>query len=176
MKASVLATQAENFDTLLNAGLDNLFQLNEIYHDGTIIEKRQVIGSIYPEKLTFDGDQLRTTRVNEVVRVIYTLDKAFSENEKRTKREYSCFVLSSRLGRTILEPVSVRSKAISHPNKLNVQRLTFVFRFVQSFLKSEGNVKGFDYTNVTSATKIASYQRLVTAIPYHLVDIERANF
>jgi hypothetical protein len=26
------------------------------------------------------------------------------------------------------------------------KRLTFVFRFVQSFLKGEGNDKGFDYT------------------------------
>lgn len=51
-----------------------------------------------------------------------------------------------RPGRTIPEPVSVRSKATSRPNKLNVRRLTFVFRFVQSFLKSEGNGKGFDYT------------------------------
>jgi site-specific DNA recombinase len=66
-------------------GLDNLSRLNEIYHDGTIIEKRQVIGSVYPEKLSFDGDRLRTTRINEAVRVIYTLDKALEEKENRTR-------------------------------------------------------------------------------------------
>jgi site-specific DNA recombinase len=82
VKASALATQTENFDALLNVGLDNLFRLNEIYHNGTIIEKRQVIGSVYPEKLSFDGEQLRTTRINEAVRLIYTLDKGLPENEK----------------------------------------------------------------------------------------------
>ena len=37
---------------------------------------------MYPEKLTFAGEQLRTTRINEAAQIIYTLDKAFSENEK----------------------------------------------------------------------------------------------
>jgi site-specific DNA recombinase len=98
VKMTALASQTENFDTLLNVGLDNLFRLNEIYHDGTIIEKRQVIGSVYPEKLSFDGDRLRTTRINEAVRVIYTLDKALEEKEKGQNGNIS--ILSSQVGMT----------------------------------------------------------------------------
>ena len=45
------------------------------------MEKRQIIGSVYPEKLIFDGDQLRTTRINEAVRLIYSLDKELAEKE-----------------------------------------------------------------------------------------------
>ncbi len=40
-----------------------------------------MIGSTFPEKLVFDGGRFRTTRVNEVVEVICTLDKSFSENK-----------------------------------------------------------------------------------------------
>lgn len=44
--------------------------------------KREIFGSIFPEKLTFDGFHFRTTRMNEVVRLIYLLDAGFSENKK----------------------------------------------------------------------------------------------
>jgi hypothetical protein len=37
---------------------------------------------MYPEKLTFDGDRLRTNRVNEAARIIYTLDKGLDKNER----------------------------------------------------------------------------------------------
>jgi site-specific DNA recombinase len=44
---------------------------------------------MYPEKLSFDGEHLRTTRINEALRIIYTLDKAFGENKNRTKGKFS---------------------------------------------------------------------------------------
>jgi hypothetical protein len=82
VKLNAMTYQPDNLDVILKKGLDNLFHLSEIYESGSIIEKRQVIGSVYPEKLTFDGDQLRTTRINEAVRLIYTLDKELAEKEK----------------------------------------------------------------------------------------------
>ena len=41
-----------------------------LYKNGEIGLKREIIGSIFPEKLSFDGEQHRTTRVNEVVSLI----------------------------------------------------------------------------------------------------------
>ena len=41
-------------------------------------KKREIIGSIYPEKLTFDGNEVRTVRINEAVRLIYSLDACSS--------------------------------------------------------------------------------------------------
>ena len=35
---------------------------------------------MYPEKLTFDGFHYQTARLNEAVRLIYGMDKDFSEN------------------------------------------------------------------------------------------------
>jgi hypothetical protein len=72
----------DNLDLILKKGLGNLFHLSEIYENSSILEKRQVIGSVYPEKPTFDGDRLRTTRINEAVRLMYTLDKELAEKEK----------------------------------------------------------------------------------------------
>jgi len=53
---------------------------------------------MYPEKLTFDGERLRTTRITEAAQIIYTLDKAFGENEKGQSEIISA--LSSQVGKT----------------------------------------------------------------------------
>jgi site-specific DNA recombinase len=72
----------EDVPALLDAGIDNLLKLDYIYADGDIERKRTVISSMYPEKLTFDGDRLRTNRVNEAARIIYTLDQGLGQNKK----------------------------------------------------------------------------------------------
>ena len=43
--------------------------------------KREIINSIYPEKLVFDGFNYQTARLNEAVELIYMLGEGFSENE-----------------------------------------------------------------------------------------------
>jgi len=97
---SRLATREQDQDIpgLLDAGINNLLKLDFIYQDGGIEKKREVIGSMYPEKLTFDGERLRTTRINEAAQIIYTLDKAFSENEKGQSGLIPA--LSSQVGKT----------------------------------------------------------------------------
>ena len=50
---------------------------------------------MYPEKLTFDGFSVRTTRINEVMKMIYNMDEGCSENKNRTngkKSDLSCKV------------------------------------------------------------------------------------
>ncbi|WP_207515447.1 recombinase family protein [Longitalea luteola] len=68
------STQAPvDFDGLLNAGLQNLMNLEQLYKNGDIIKKREIIGSMYPENLTIDGFGVRTARLNEAVSLIYSL-------------------------------------------------------------------------------------------------------
>ena len=107
-KLEATTIRIADFDTLINQGLENLFRLNEIYETGTIEEKRKVIGSIYPEKLTFDGDRLRTTRTNEVVELIYTLDKELKEKE--TGQSSMNETLSCQVGMTGFEPAASSSR------------------------------------------------------------------
>ena len=40
-------------------------------------DKRKIISSMFPENLTFDGAQHRTTRINAAIRVFNTLKADF---------------------------------------------------------------------------------------------------
>jgi site-specific DNA recombinase len=67
-----------------------------------IKQKREIIGSIYPEKLIFDGFKYRTARLNEAIELIYSLDKGFSQN--KNGQTESIFDLSTLVPRTGFEP------------------------------------------------------------------------
>lgn len=96
--------QAEkSIDGLLNQAISNLCRLDTLYEEGTVTQKRQIIGSIYPEKLVFDGFQYRTARLNEAVRLIYRLGEGFSEIKNRKSNKNLC--LSGEVARTGIEPV-----------------------------------------------------------------------
>lgn len=46
------------------------------------MQRRQLIGSIFPEKLVFEKTGYRTARLNEAVQLIYAMGAAFSGNKK----------------------------------------------------------------------------------------------
>ncbi len=90
-----VSSLSTNIEPLLEKAVSNLAHLDELYRDGDAKRKRVIIGSIYPEKLTFDGFVYRTTRINEAVELIYTLDKGFSKKETGQTKEVfdlSCLV------------------------------------------------------------------------------------
>ena len=60
-----------------------MISLDKLYLEGSIQKKRQIIGSIFPEKLSFDEIESRTGRINEVVNLIYMLNMGFSEIKSR---------------------------------------------------------------------------------------------
>ena len=72
-----------DIEGLLRTGIVTLLNLEKLYLEGDIIKKREIIGSIYPEKLSFDGFQYRTARLNEAVSLIYSLG-AGSSGQKKT--------------------------------------------------------------------------------------------
>jgi site-specific DNA recombinase len=47
--------------------------------------KRQIIGSMFQEKLAFDGENFRTAKLNEAAQLIYNLGVAFRENKNGTR-------------------------------------------------------------------------------------------
>ncbi len=98
-----------NIGDLLNKGLDNLLKLDYVYETGDIEKKREIISSMYPEKLSFDGFSLRTTRINEAVRLIYSLDKDFGLNKNRTNENESH--LSCQVGAAGFEPATSCSQS-----------------------------------------------------------------
>lgn len=74
---------------LLDNAVDSLIRLDQLYTDGDVKKKRQIVGSIFPEKLVFDGSRYRTARLNEAVRLIYKLDKDSSQNKNGQTEENS---------------------------------------------------------------------------------------
>jgi site-specific DNA recombinase len=104
VKLSVCDDNHVNIGHLLDRGLTNLLRLDYIYETGDIEKKREVISSMYPEKMTFDGFVLRTPRVNEAVRFIYMINSELGANKNRTNgknSQMSCQVGVARFELTI---------------------------------------------------------------------------
>ena len=74
-----LAMDEVNLQPLIGRALGLLENIDQIYSSATTDQKREIIGSMFPGKLTFDGEAFRTERINEAVRVIFNLGTAFSE-------------------------------------------------------------------------------------------------
>ena len=106
LEAKLSATENDNvsIDGLLDKGVKNLLVLDTIYQDGGIEKKREVISSMYPEKMTFDGFVLRTPRINEAVRFIYMINSELGQNKNRTNLKNSN--LSCQVGAAGFEPAA----------------------------------------------------------------------
>ncbi len=90
-----LSWQSENIDDLLKRTVQSLSQMGQLYENSDNEVKRQIIGSIFPEKMVFDGQSYRTTRVNEAVRLIWAMGagSAKIEMDKPTKKSICPFWL-----------------------------------------------------------------------------------
>lgn len=80
----------ENIDSILNKAVDMLTNLYSLYQNGDIQLKREIIGSMYPEKLTFDGTQHRTTKLNEVASIMYQIYSELGIKKRRASDDFSC--------------------------------------------------------------------------------------
>ncbi|WP_259015098.1 hypothetical protein [Emticicia fluvialis] len=71
-KLNGLSDNNMNIKDLLDKGIDNLLKLDYIYETADIDKKRQVISSMFPEKLHFENNTLRTDRINEAVSLLFS--------------------------------------------------------------------------------------------------------
>ena len=98
---------------LLDKGITGLARLDILYAEADTKRKREIIGSMYPEKLTFDGMRYRTSRLNEAVELIYKLGEDFNENKKgQTSKKID---LSSLVVPRGFEPRQTESKSVVLP-------------------------------------------------------------
>ncbi len=85
---------------LLDRALTNVSRLPQLYQSADSEGKRRIISSMYPENLTFDGEQHRTTRVNEAIRVFDSVRAVFEVKNKgksTTKVDLPSKVAGSRI-------------------------------------------------------------------------------
>jgi len=59
-----------NFEKYLQSGINLLVNFERFYCKADVHIKQTLIGSIFPENLIIDGEKVRTTRINEVMRLI----------------------------------------------------------------------------------------------------------
>ena len=66
----------------LEKGLNLIYQFKATFIKADTRTKQQLVRSIFPENFGFDGKNCRTTRINEVVRLMLVADKALGKNKR----------------------------------------------------------------------------------------------
>ena len=79
-----LSTVDSNLDIYIREGLPLLTNLDKCYEEATIEHKQKIIGSIFPNKVVFDGESYRTAQMNEV---IFRLGSIYRDYKKAKKRK-----------------------------------------------------------------------------------------
>jgi site-specific DNA recombinase len=93
-----LSEATKSIDSILKKALGNLANLSELFKNGDNVQKRKIIGSIFPEKIVFDGENCRTKNINTLISLKLNLDKAFEQKKigkKDPKINFSSFVARS---------------------------------------------------------------------------------
>ena len=62
--------------------MDLLLDLPKFYEKATFDGKQQLIGSIFTGNLIFKNKKVRTTRINEAVSLISSIDRSYRRHEK----------------------------------------------------------------------------------------------
>ncbi len=101
-KLSADTPKEADVEEIIRKALRNLSNLDERFTSADIQGKRQIIGSIFPEKLQFSENGFRTAKVNEAVQLIYNLGVAFEGIKKGQSSDKT--TLSRKVPRTGLEP------------------------------------------------------------------------
>ncbi len=93
-----------NIKQKLTLCLKGISRLDEIYKEASFNNKKEIISSIFPEKLFYAKKKCRTTRINEVVRLGLLTDKGFRKNNLRQLSQK--ITISDSVENTGVEPVT----------------------------------------------------------------------
>ncbi len=88
-RLGTLSHQDKSIDELLNKGISRIANLDIAYEKGSVEEKRNIVGSIFPEKLIFDGHAYRTQRINSALELIGMISSGLEGQKKGTSHCFS---------------------------------------------------------------------------------------
>ena len=116
LEAQLTASVADttNVEPLWDKAISNISQLDVLYLEGTVTQQRKIISSMFPEKLTFDGFQYRTNRVNEAINLICLIDNKLEGKKNGTSLNISD--LSQEVIPLGLEPRTLTLKVLCSTN------------------------------------------------------------
>ena len=104
VKLTSFSKPSYDIEGCIDRALSTLSRLDSLYKNGDVAIKRSIIGSIYPEKLSFDGSAYRTASINEAARLIYLINSKIGAKKNRTKLDFSS--LSDSVAGAGLEPTT----------------------------------------------------------------------
>ncbi len=79
---NMLNNSDSEYMNLIENAFQHLENFKQTYLNSSIVHKQKLIGSIFPEKIEFDGKKCRTIRINDFLRYILQIDKQLDENKK----------------------------------------------------------------------------------------------
>jgi site-specific DNA recombinase len=82
-----LSNKYSEISALLPKALERVSKLESFYRNGTTEDKRQIISSMFPEKIVFDGKKHRTPKVNSGLLLIYQKQSELEQIKNRTNRK-----------------------------------------------------------------------------------------
>lgn len=129
----------QNVQRKLNKALDIVQNISRLYIDGDIEKKRTLIGSIFPEKLEFDGTQYRIPRINSVIANIFQLNNELCKNKNRKSdrfNHFSCLVPSAGIEPAHLAILEFESSAST--NSANWALINWCCKYTDYYLLGKG--------------------------------------
>lgn len=81
----------DNVEEMLQNSTENLMKLSECYDSGAWAESRDLIGSIFPENFTIEKNGFRTARTNDVLRIIYVINKNIEQKKAGQRRNFPLY-------------------------------------------------------------------------------------
>ena len=88
-RLSVFAANPVQVDIFLDKAMNVVTNISDMYQNADNEGKRAIIGSMYPEKLYFDGQQHRTARINEVFELTYLISNTLIGKKRRARSDKS---------------------------------------------------------------------------------------
>ncbi len=92
-----------NIKDIIHTAIEAVTNIAKFYAESGVKAKREIIGSIFPEKLEFDGKHYRTTRMNTVAYYIFQINNKLHPKRKRTNNQFDH--LSCLVARRGIEPL-----------------------------------------------------------------------
>jgi site-specific DNA recombinase len=78
-----------NLEKMLDRAVNALSNIDLVYTRSDTNQKREIIGSMYPEKLVFSESGYQTTKINEAVALIFQINSDLREEKSGTFSDFS---------------------------------------------------------------------------------------
>lgn len=86
-RISELKKAGNGFKEYTNYGVSLLSNLKDYYRSATLENKQKMLGLIFPEKLVFSNNTFQTTKPNEILTLLCSAGKGFSDCKKEKSSE-----------------------------------------------------------------------------------------